>query len=177
MRYGWDFEEYQVCVRESDFHVGKDGCARVPQTSRLGGPPAATGIPGRAQVLAQLVNWAKCHQRASVWWCRERARRRRAELHMEAVSQGQELQSFISSHLLIGLGAYVWHFSPNCSEVKHLKLAVKLRLQGMRNNQAALYIGTFEKYFHSRFWVHFHTVALHAVIANSPAWHWAEVKS
>ena len=37
MRYGWDFEEYQVCVGETHFQVGKASCAQAPQPGGLGG--------------------------------------------------------------------------------------------------------------------------------------------
>lgn len=176
MKYGWDFEEYQVCVGETDFHVGKDSHIWVPQPGWLGGPPPATNVPRRAQVLAQLVNRAKCHQHASVWWCRKGARRRREDSTWKLSPRARSWRLFISSHILNWLEASVWPFSPNCSEFRHLKLSIKLRFQRTRNNQAVLYTGTFNKHFHSWFWVHFHTTALYAVIINSPARGWVEMK-
>lgn len=65
----------------------------------------------------------------------------KAEVHMEVVSQNQELQTLISSHLLMRLNEnlHIIFFPPNFSEVGHLKLSVKLRFQHRRNSLAALY--------------------------------------
>lgn len=90
MRYGWDFGEWQVCAGEADFQLSR-WVAFVP----------ATGIPRRAGDSPELsprpnaTNSLGCNVQGA------RKEEEEAGLHTEVVSQNQELQTLISSHLLM----------------------------------------------------------------------------